>query len=70
MISLAWDLAPVAVGGLLVWTGAAKLLSRSLARQAAETALARVLNDARRGADAAGHRRARTAPRHRTAAAP
>ncbi|MCX5316191.1 RNaseH domain-containing protein [Streptomyces sp. NBC_00154] len=30
----------------------------------------RVLNDARRGADAAGHRRARTAPRHRTAAAP
>ncbi|MDQ0989312.1 MauE/DoxX family redox-associated membrane protein [Streptomyces sp. V3I7] len=48
MISLAWNLAPVAVGGLLAWTGAAKLRSRSLQRQAADTALARVLNDVQR----------------------
>jgi hypothetical protein len=40
------DLAPLLLGVLLGWTGLAKLTSRALARQAADSALMRVLRDA------------------------
>jgi|SRR5829696_1447027 len=42
------DVAPLLLGGLLGWTGLAKLTSRTLQRAASESALMRVLHDVRR----------------------
>lgn len=52
MISLVSDLAPVVLGGLLVWTGTAKLAGRTAGRAAAGGALGRLLHDDRRTAAA------------------
>ncbi len=41
------DLAPVLLGGLLAWTGAAKLFGRTTQQQAADTALMRILHDSK-----------------------
>ena len=50
MLSLASHLAPLLLGGILGWTGAAKLFGRATARAAAGTPLARILRGDRRAA--------------------
>jgi hypothetical protein len=48
MVSLLSNLAPLVLGVLLAATGAGKAFGRQVARQAAGTALVRILNDGRR----------------------
>lgn len=48
MVSLVTNLAPLVLGVLLALTGASKAFGRQVARQAAGTALVRILNDGRR----------------------
>jgi hypothetical protein len=52
MVSLAASLTPLLLAGLLGWSGAGKLLSRSLIRQAESSALAQLLRTPRRAARA------------------
>ncbi len=48
MVSLITNLAPLALGVLLAATGVGKVFGRSVAQQAANTALVRILNDGRK----------------------
>ncbi len=48
MVSLVTNLAPLVLGVLLALTGVSKAFGRQVARQAAGTALVRILNDGRR----------------------
>ena len=50
MLSLTTGLAPLVLAGLLGWTGAVKLFSRSTVLQAPKTALARMVSSSERAA--------------------